>query len=131
MTVTRVPLRQGYFTEEDGGRLIGSKCKACGQAYFPPRDLCFNCYSRDIETIKISSVGKLYTYTIVRMPVAKYKPPLALAWVEFPEGIRVFSQLKGWENVQLKIGMPMKTVVDTLWTEENKEVYGYKFAPVT
>ncbi len=130
MTVTRVPLREGYFTEEDGGRLLGSKCKICGQNYFPPRDRCFNCYSQELETLKISPIGKLYTYTIVRMPVAKYKPPLALAWVEFPEGVRVFSQIKDWEKVPLKIGMPMKVVLDTLWVEESKEVYGYKFTPV-
>jgi uncharacterized OB-fold protein len=131
MTVTRVPLREGYFIEEEGGKLLGSKCKVCGQNYFPPRDRCFTCFSSEMEQIKLSQTGKLYTYTIVRMPVAKYKPPLALAWVELPEGIRVFTQLKGWENVQLKIGMPVKLVLDTLWTEENKEVYGYKFTPVT
>lgn len=77
------------------------------------------------------SVKKFLSSTIVRMPVAKYKPPLALAWIELPEGVRVFTQLKNWENVTLKIGMPMKVVLDTLWVEETKEVYGYKFAPVT
>ena len=131
MTLQRVPLRKGYFTEEDGGRLIGNKCKSCGQNFFPPRERCFNCFSLEMEPLKISQIGRLYTYTIVRMPVAKYQPPLALAWVEFPEGVRVFSQIKDWENTQLKVGMPMKVVLDTLWTEPEKEVYGYKFTPVT
>lgn len=131
MSVTRVPIREGYFTEEGGGQLIGSKCKICGQNFFPPRDRCFECFSRELEPIKLSQIGKLYTFTISRMPVAKYKPPFALAWIELPEGIRVFSQLKDWENVSLKIGMPVKLVLDTLWADETKEVFGYKFAPVT
>jgi uncharacterized protein len=129
MSVNRVPLRTGYFTEE--GQILASKCKDCGQVFFPPRDRCMSCFSQNMESIKLSKTGKLYTYTVSRMPAAKYKPPFALAWVEFPEGVRVFSQLKDWEKVDLKIGMPVKVVIDTLWTEETKEVYGYKFAPVT
>jgi len=129
MSKERVPIREGYFTEEEGGLLVGSKCRSCGQVYFPPMKHCFECYSQDIEKVTLSKTGKLYTYTIVRMPMPNYKPPFALAWVEFPEGVRVFSQIKGWEDKTLKIGMDMNVIVDTLWEEEEKEVYGYKFEP--
>jgi uncharacterized protein len=128
MNKTRVPFRQGLFTEEDGNcYLSASKCKSCGQTYFPPRARCPQCFSQDMEQTKLSRTGKVYSYTVVRMPVHKYKPPLALAWIEFPEGLRVFGQLKGWENVTLKIGLPVRVVADTLWEAEDKEVYGYKF----
>jgi uncharacterized OB-fold protein len=130
MSKERVPFREGLFTEEkDGGELLASKCKSCGQIYFPPRKRCIECYGQQMEEIKLSKTGKLYTYTIVHMPVQNYKPPFALAWLELPEGVRVFSQVKGWENTQLKIGMDMKIVIDTLWENEEKEVYGYKFEP--
>ncbi len=131
MTEFRVPIREGYFTEEeDGPSLVASGCRECGQVYFPPRSRCPECRASDMEEMKLGGAGKLYTYTIVHMPVNNYKPPFALAWIELPEGVRVFTQLKDWENTELKIGMDMKLVIDTLWEDEEKEVYGYKYRPV-
>lgn len=131
MSKERVPIREGYFTEDkDGGQLLASKCKSCGRIYFPPHQRCLECYGQDMEEVKLSKTGEIYTYTVVQMPVKNYKPPFALAWVELPEGVRIFTQLKDWENKELKIGMDVNLVIDTLWEEEEKEVYGYKFAPV-
>jgi uncharacterized OB-fold protein len=131
MSKERVPIRAGYFTEEkDDVHLLATRCKSCGQIYFPPLQRCMECYQQDMEEVKLSRQGKLYTYTIVQMPVLHYKPPFALAWVELPQGVRVFTQLKNWENTELKIGMDVNLVIDTLWEEEAKEVYGYKFEPV-
>lgn len=130
MSKVREPIRKGLFTEEDGGALLATKCKKCGQIYFPPRNRCIECYSKEMEQVKLGKTGKLYTYTVVMMPVQKYKPPFALAWVELPEGVRVFTQLKGWENAKLKIGMDMNIVIDKLWENEEKEVFGYKYQPV-
>jgi uncharacterized OB-fold protein len=132
MSKARVPIREGLFTEgKKGGLLLATKCKSCGQMFFPPRKSCLDCFGQDMGEVALSSTGKLYTFTIVHMPAHKYKPPFALGWVEFPEGVRVFGQIKGWESYPLKIGMKMKVVVDTLWEEEEKEFYGYKFEPVT
>jgi uncharacterized OB-fold protein len=130
MSKERVPIREGYFVEEkDGGHLIATRCKSCSQIYFPPLQRCIECYGKDMEEIKLAKKGKVYTYTIVQMPVSHYKPPFALAWVELPEGVRVFTQLKNWENAKLQIGMDVNLVIDTLWEEEDKVVYGYKFEP--
>jgi uncharacterized OB-fold protein len=130
MSKPRVPIRDGYFAEEaDGGHLIASRCKSCSRLYFPPLQRCPECYGKDMEEVKLNGKGKLYTYTVVQMPVSHYKPPFALAWVELPEGIRVFTQLKNWEDTELKIGMDMDMIIDTLWEEEEKVVYGYKFQP--
>ena len=130
MTKPREPIREGYFIEEKGSAwLVGTRCRKCGQVYFPPCDRCSECYVTEMEEMKLGAYGKLYTYTIVHMPVSNYKPPFALAWVELPEGVRVFTQLKDWENTELKIGMDVNLVIDTLWEDEEKEVYGYKYRP--
>ena len=131
MSKERVPIREGCITKDKaGGRLLASKCKSCGQIYFPALERCVECYRQDMEEVKLSKTGKIYTYTVVQMPVKNYEPPFALAWVELPEGVRLFTQLKDWENKELKIGMDVNLVIDTLWEEEEKEVYGYKFVPV-
>ena len=127
----RTALREGLFTEDaEGGVLLASRCKSCGQVFFPKSEYCLDCFGQDMEQVILSRTGKLYTFTIVHMPTEHYKPPYAIGWVEFPEGVRVFGQIRGWDKQPLKIGIEMKLVIDTLWEEEEREVTGYKFEPL-
>ncbi|MCK4821440.1 OB-fold domain-containing protein, partial [bacterium] len=126
----RIPFEQGLFVEEGEGALLASKCKSCGKVFFPKRTVCTECSSKDMEEVHLREGAKLYTFTTVQMPVHQYKPPFTLIWVEFPEGVRVMSQVKDSEKQPLEIGMDMKLVIDTLWEEEGKEIIGYMFEPV-
>jgi len=127
----RVPFREGLFVEDaQGARLLANNCKSCGQIFFPKKHMCLECFGEDLEDITLSNRGKLYTYAISHVPVHHYSPPYAMGYTELPEGIRVFAQIKGWEEHPLKIGMDMELIVDKLWEEEGKEVIGYKFRPV-
>ena len=46
--------------------LEGHKCSKCGSIFLGERHVCSNCFSRDsMEPIKLSSKGKLYSYSIV------------------------------------------------------------------
>lgn len=126
----RVPFEEGLFVETDGGALLASKCKSCGRAFFPKRKTCIECSGQDMEEIQLKEGARLYSYTSVQMPVHKYKPPFTIAWAEFPEGVRVMSQVKREEKQNLKVGMDMRIVIDTLWKKEGKEFIGYMFEPV-
>jgi len=127
---TRVPFREGLFEETSGkGSLVGARCKQCGQIIFPGRETCLNCLGHDLETIHLSQNGKLFTYTIVHMPSEHFEPPYAVGWIEMPEGVRIFSQIRGWREHPLATGMEMELHFETLWEEEEKEVIGYVFRP--
>jgi len=127
---TRVPFREGLFEETSGkGSLIGAKCQQCGQIIFPRRETCLNCLGQDLEPVHLSRKGKLYSYTIVHMPSEHFKPPYAIGWIELPEGIRIFSQIRDWQEHHLKTGMDMELHFEKLWDEEDKEVIGYVFRP--
>ena len=126
-----VPLREGLFTRDtEGGVLLASRCTLCGQVFFPKRGHCLDCLNNSMESVVLSRTGKLYTFTIVYMPTEHYSPPYAIGWVEFPEGVRVFGQIEGWEQQSLRIGMDMQVIIGKLWEEEEQEVIGYKFEPV-
>ena len=126
-----IPFRKGLFAENaDGVGLLASKCRSCGRIFFPKKNHCFDCFSHDMEQVMLRGSSKLYTFTIVRMPAEHYAAPYAIGWVEFPEGVRVFGQIRAWERQPLKIGMEMKLVIDTLWQEKEKQVIGYKFEPI-
>ena len=128
--MTTVPFKEGLF-EDVGGRpaLIGSRCRACGQVFFPSKPVCLNCQSTDLELVHLSRDGKLYTYTTVYLPSEHFPPPYAVGWIELPEGIRVFSQVRGWQERPLKIDMDMRMTIEKLWQDGDREVIGYVFRP--
>jgi len=129
---TRVPFREGLFEEITGEvSLVGARCRKCRQVIFPNRDTCLNCMGEDLEPIHLSRRGTLYSYTIVHMPSEHFDPPYAVGWIELPEGLRIFSQLRGWQEQPLTTGMDMTLHFEKLWAEEEKEVFGYVFRPST
>ena len=126
----RVALAQGLMDEgAKDCELLASRCASCGKLFFPKRTFCLECHGAELMPVKVSGTGTLYTFTVVNMPSAHYAAPYAIGWVEFPEGLRVFGQIRGWGNEGLRIGMKMKMVTGTLWEENGKEVFGYIFEP--
>jgi len=127
----KVPIREGIFTESsEGVRLLASKCNSCGQVHFPGVQLCLNCISENLEVISLSQRGKLYSYTISRVPSAHFEPPYAVGFIDLAEGVRVFSPLDMVEDRPFKVGMEMEARLETLWQEGDKQVVGYRFSPV-
>jgi uncharacterized protein len=127
MMVDRVPVREGLFSEEGDGRLLANRCKACGRLYFPKTLLCFDCFGKDMEEVVLGGRGKLYSYTIARMPAAYFQPPYALGLVDLPEGIRVFAPLVMTEDEKFEVGMEMEASIEELWQEGDQSVVGYRF----
>ena len=126
-----VPVREGIFAEDaEGVKLLGNKCKSCGQLFFPKAKFCSTCFNKDMEEVVLSRRGKLYSYTIGHMPSTHFQPPYAIGFVDMPEGIRVFAPLKMTEGRPFKVGMDMEVVIEDLWREDDKQVIGYKFKPV-
>jgi len=126
-----VPVREGILVEDaEGGRLLGNKCKCCGQLFFPKARFCFTCFNKDMEEAVLSRHGRLYSYTIAHMPSTHFQPPYAIGFVDLPEGVRVFAPLKMTEAKPFKVGMDMEVVIEKLWQEDDKQVIGYKFKPV-
>jgi uncharacterized protein len=90
------------------------RCRACGDAYFYPRNVCPNCLSRDVEWIRASGRGKLHTFSVVH--AGGRNPPLelpfVLAVVELEEGPRMLSNLVGVAADPVAIRCDMPVVVE-------------------
>ena len=136
----RVPIEPGFFTiPEDPAqapRLLASRCRSCGESYFPRRQLCCACFSRDLEATEIGPRGTLYTYTYVRVPMFNRKssgegePGYGVGQVDLPEGPRVQAVLSGaFED--FRIGMPMELELEALRENpDGQEVVIFRFRPV-
>jgi len=112
------------------GNLLGSECRSCGAHFFPVRAACARCLSQDLETVKFSTEGTLYTYSVVRQSTPAFEVPYALGYVDFPEGVRIMGQIGGVEFDDIKIGMPMTLVLEPFGEDdEGNPLIGYRFRP--
>ena len=69
------------------GRWTTTRCKDCAKVSYPPRVICPDCYSEELEWIDLPSRGKVATAAekVGGIPIG-FHPPLITAWIEFPEG---------------------------------------------
>ena len=132
-----IPFKEGLFTwplaPGEQAFLLGNKCKSCGKIYFPKAALCPECLKENgLEELKLSPRGKLYTYTIVRVPSPGFKVPYAFGYVDLPEGVRVCSQISAAEPLEgnLQLGMDMELFIGQVRQEVNQPIIGYLFRPV-
>ena len=128
--MSKIPIREGLFTNRIDGALIGFKCRNCGCILPSLTVTCMCCYSNDLKTMSLSGKGRLYTYTINYMDSGYLKAPFASGLVKLEEGFWIYSVLKETENKPFKKDMDVKLVVEKLWDKDGDEVIGYKFQPV-
>lgn len=86
-----------------------------GHSLFFPRTHCPVCGSRSLKWSKVSGEGKLYSFTVARIPTMPEftdEMPQLLAVVELDEGVRINTTMVGVEPEALKIGMEVRPVFD-------------------
>ena len=133
---------EGWHTlDTDKPQLLGSRCDSCGTYYFPKMlKYCRNpgCDSSDFSEVPLSRTGKIWSYTN-----ACYKPPepfvaddpfvaYSIAAVELgEEQMIVLGQVvKGVDVDQLKVGMDVELVLETLHETEEDTKVTWKWKPV-
>lgn len=132
----QVPIAEGLIamplSPAEEPRLIGSKCRSCGEVSFPSRLRCRRCSGSDLEKVGLSRKGRLHSFTtvLVKLPGARVDPPYLVGVVELPEGERIRTLLAGADQESLRIGQEMELAVCVVYKDESeKEVLGWKFRP--
>lgn len=131
---------EGWFETDPSVALLGSRCVGSGTYFFPPTEI-----SRapghaggPTEPARLSTTGTLWSYTS-----AGYKPPepyieppegfspFAIAAVELAdEGLVVLGQVPSDIGTdQLKVGMKMELMVDTLFADDDGTKLVWKWRP--
>ena len=133
----RVPIEPGFFTipkdPSDSPRLLGSRCRACGERFFPRREVCAKCLHIGTDPVLLGPSGRLYTHTYVHVPLFNSKRADAggysVGQVDLHEGPRVQAVLSGAPD-DFRIGMDMELELETLReTEQGEDVVIYRFRP--
>ena len=133
----RVPIAPDLFTipssEDEEAHLLGTRCNACGEGFFPRRVMCGKCFSGNTENILLGGKGRVYSNTVVRHPPPQYEGPIpyALGHVELREGVLVPAVFTGVDPEAVKIGIEVEMVIEKLKEDDRgNDVLTYKFRPV-
>jgi len=109
---------QSYLEYIASKKLMGSKCKKCGEMYVPPRKLCIKCNTADSEWIEMSGKGKLAAFSCIGVGTTflankgySMKKPYCFSVIKLDEGPMVSGQLIGVDELKpdtINIEMPVK-----------------------
>ncbi len=124
--------RPGEFELDPAGagHLLGSRCRACGAHFFPVRAACSGCLSDDLETVRFSDCGVLYTFSVVHQSTPAFEVPYVLGYVDLPEGVRVMGQIAGCESDDVEIGMELCLSTEPFGSDaDGKALLGFRFRP--
>lgn len=107
---------------------IIQRCRRCGQYIFYPRALCHRCFSSNLEWVKASGRGRVFSYTIIHQaayPGFRGEVPYVYAIVQLDEGPRLATNIVGCKIEEVKVDMPVTVVFDDV----TPEVTLVKFKP--
>ena len=115
-----------FFQNLKKGQLATTKCKKCAHLLWPPRIVCPNCLSNELEWIDLGIEGELHAFTEVRVgpPLGFVQDiPFCVGLVKIG-GLLISSRIDNAKYAQLKIG-------DKVWLKvvelEDGRVF-YRFA---
>ena len=112
-------------------RIVASECGECGKRVFPPTDVCPECLSENMTRLPLGQRGTLYSWSVVHAAPKGWTLPFVAAYVDLPEGVRVFAHMVGVDPLALEMDMPVEVCVATLGTDETgAPVESYSFVPV-
>jgi uncharacterized protein len=119
-------------------KLIGGRCRACGEPFFPTAASCTRCSHTELERIELGDRGTLWSWTIQMFPpkapydgtpVAQGFIPYGVGYVELPNGLKVESRLIE-RDAGFSIGQPMRLILQPYRRNaDGSEVFTYAFEP--
>ena len=138
-TRTRIPIKQGFFTMPDSPdvppKFLGTRCRDCGEYFFPKRFMCAKCNSENTVAVEMNSRGTLYSYTFVHMPMfgssaEESKEGYGVGQIDLPEGPRLQMPLAGRQK-DFCIGQTVQAEL-TILRQDNagNDVVTVRFRPV-
>jgi hypothetical protein len=138
----QIPVIDGWLHMDMGDpHLIGNRCRACGDFFFPKARLCRNpeCGKMDLEDVLLSNRAKVWSFTLnYYQPPPPYVPkgefaPYGIVVAELvEEKLMIMAPLADHcEYEQLQFGMDVEMVFEPLYRDaEGNDHIIWKWKPV-
>ena len=123
------PETRNFWEGCKAGELRLQRCRACKEAYFPPRPFCPRCGGRDVEVFAASGKATLYSYVINFRPRPDMgTEPHSIAVVELEEGPRMMTNVVGCPQTPEALQLDM--ALQVLFEKQSEEISLPLFEPV-
>lgn len=104
---------QVFWEKLKKGKIFATKCKMCGELYYPPQADCPRCLTSEVEWAELSNTVTLETYTYVQVKPQGFTQyePYTIAIGRTMEGVKVM----GWlEHEKPEVGIELKVTTKML-----------------
>ena len=111
--ITRI---NDFINYLEDNKVMGTRCKDCGIAFFPPRADCHQCLASNMEWFEVSGKGKLVTYSRLQYaPIGfEQEVPYCIALLDYGD-YKVFGRISSdLPEDEIQVGMEMQTAVNAL-----------------
>jgi uncharacterized OB-fold protein len=88
------------------GRLLLARCRACGEAHYPPRSFCPFCGSDDLVAEDASGRGRIYSFSVTHQRDAPY----VIAYVTLAEGPTIMTNIVETPHKEIAIDLEVELV---------------------
>jgi uncharacterized OB-fold protein len=106
------PLTEPYWAACRRGELALQRCAGCARYIHFPEPVCPFCGGTDLPYAPVSGRGAVHTYSVIeRTFLPGFQPPFTVAWIDLPEGARVFGRLAADRP---RIGLPVEVYFEDL-----------------
>lgn len=101
-----------YYEALKENKLLGLKCKQCSAITVPPKIICTECASSDLNVVELSGEGEIQTFTTVFVPPEGHESecPYIIVLVKLDEGPWIMGNLTGIEPEKVGMGIIGKKV---------------------
>ncbi len=116
-----------FFDSLKEGRLTTTKCKKCGKLLWPPRIICPECLSDELEWVDLGTKGELYCFTEVRLgaPLGFVQDAPFCVGIVKTGGLLISTRIDDSKYEDLKIGDKVQLKIVEL---DDGRVF-YRFVP--
>ncbi len=118
-----------FFDKLLDGKFVTTKCRKCGELYFPPQKDCPKCMASDMEWVELSREGILLTFTQINVKPYSFAhyDDYIVGIVRLPEGVNVTAWVRADDPSKLKIGSKMRLEI----VKRDPEKYvTYEWVPI-
>ena len=124
------PFSRPFWEAARRHELMIQRCLSCRNHIFYPRYNCPWCGSRDLEWVKASGRGKVYTYTVARRPTHPAfadRVPYVIAIVELEEGPHLTTNIVDCDPNSVRIDMTVQVSFEDV--DEETTLVTFRPAP--
>ena len=91
-------------------RLLGLKCSECGAYTVPPKKVCMECTSENLEVVELSGKGEIRTFTVIQVPPEGFEAPYIVGIAELDEGPWLMGNVVGIDPAEATMDLIGKRV---------------------